>query len=171
MSCGSDGLTGETVEAARRALATRFRAGSIESAELEARALIGAVLGLDLTQLIAAAGRLLTADESLRIEDFARRRCRGEPVARIIGSKEFWGLLLQLSAATLVPRADTETVVELALECLRAQTRPDRGLRIADIGTGSGAILLALLSELPATQGFGNSLMSTGWAPISARLP
>jgi release factor glutamine methyltransferase len=158
VSCGSDGLTGETVEAARRALATRFRAGSIESAELEARALIGAVLGLDLTQLIAAAGRLLTADESLRIEDFARRRCRGEPVARIIGSKEFWGLLLQLSAATLVPRADTETVVELALECLRAQTHPDRGLRIADIGTGSGAILLALLSELPDVYGVGTDI-------------
>ena len=158
MSCVSDGLSGKTVEAARRALTTRFRAGSIESAELDARTLIGAVLGLDLTQLIAAGGRLLAADESLRVEDFARRRCRGEPVARIIGSREFWGLLLQLSPATLVPRADTETVVELALECLRAQTRPDRGLRIADIGTGSGAILLALLSELPNGYGVGTDI-------------
>ena len=67
--------------------------------------------------------------------------------------KEFWGLPLQLSAATLVPRPDTETVVELALELLRAGGDLDRPLRIADLGTGSGAILLALLSELPAATG------------------
>lgn len=158
MSRGCDDIAGETVEAARRALTTRFRAGSIDSAELDARILVGAVLGLDLTQLIAAAGRLLTADESSRIEDFAKRRCRGEPVARIIGRKEFWGLPLRLSSATLVPRADTETVVEQALEMMRAETRPDRRLRIADIGTGSGAILLALLSELPDGYGVGTDI-------------
>jgi release factor glutamine methyltransferase len=158
VSRGSDRVTGATVEAARRALTNRFRAGSIESAELDARILVGTALGLDLTELIAAAGRLLTADQSLRIEDFARRRCRGEPVARIIGRKEFWGLPLQLSAATLVPRPDTETVVELALEMLRADTRPDRRLRIGDIGTGSGAILLALLSELPDGYGVGTDI-------------
>ena len=67
--------------------------------------------------------------------------------------KEFWGLPLQLSSATLVPRPDTETVVELALELLRAGGDLDRPLRIADLGTGSGAILLALLSELPAAHG------------------
>ena len=59
-----------------------------------------------------------------RLEDFARRRLNGEPVARILGHKEFWGLPLRLSAETLVPRPDTETVVELALEMLR--TMPDR---------------------------------------------
>ena len=92
--------------------------------------------------------------------------------------KEFWGLPLQLSAATLVPRPDTETVVELALEMLRAAPRPDRRLRIADIGTGSGAILLALLSELPDADGVGtdisadalqtarNNAASSGW-PIA----
>jgi release factor glutamine methyltransferase len=158
VSRGSDRVTGATVEAARRALTNRFRAGSIESAELDARILVGAALGLDLTELIAAGRMLLTADQSLRIEDFARRRCRGEPVARIIGGKEFWGLPLQLSPATLVPRPDTETVVELALEMLRADTRPDRRLRIGDIGTGSGAILLALLSELPDGYGVGTDI-------------
>jgi release factor glutamine methyltransferase len=154
----TDAATGETVEAARRALTARFRAGSIESAQLDARVLVGAVLGLELTELIAAASRLLTADQSSRIEDFARRRCHGEPVARIIGRKEFWGLPLQLSAATLVPRADTETVVELALEVLPAETRSDPGLRIADIGAGSGAILLALLSELRGSYGVGTDI-------------
>jgi release factor glutamine methyltransferase len=149
---------GTTVEAARRALTARFRAGSIASAELDARILVGAVLGLDLTELIAAAGRLLTPDETLRVENFARRRCDGEPVARIVGRKEFWGLPLQLSAATLVPRPDTETAVELALEILRETARPDHRLRIADIGTGSGAILLALLSELPDGYGVGTDI-------------
>ena len=70
--------------------------------------------------MIAAADAARHADEAARLEDFARRRLAGEPVARIVGSKEFWGLPLQLSAATLVPRPDTETVVELALEMLRA---------------------------------------------------
>jgi release factor glutamine methyltransferase len=81
----ADTFNGATVDAARRALATRFRAGSIESAELDARSLVGAVLGLDLTDLIAASGRPLTSDESSCIENFARRRCDGEPVARIVG--------------------------------------------------------------------------------------
>ena len=109
---------------------------------------MGAVLGLDLTGMITAAGRLLTSDESMRLDDFARRRCAGEPVARILGCKEFWGLPLQLSAATLVPRPDTETVVELALEMLRAITRPGHRFRIADIGTGS---LYFLARSLEAT--------------------
>jgi release factor glutamine methyltransferase len=118
----------------------------------------GAVLGLDLTGLIMAAHRPLTPDQSTRLEDFARRRLAGEPVARILGHKEFWGLPLTLSPATLVPRPDTETVVELALELLRAGGGLDRPLRIADLGTGSGAILLALLSELPWAQGFGTDI-------------
>ena len=148
----------QTVDVARRALAAKFKTASIESPELDARILPGHALGLDLTGLISAAQRQLTPDESARLEDFARRRIAGEPVARIVGEKEFWGLPLKLSSATLVPRPDTETVVELALALLRAGGSLDRPLRIADIGTGSGAILLALLSELPAAQGFGTDI-------------
>jgi release factor glutamine methyltransferase len=79
-------------------------------------------------------------------------------VARILGEKEFWGLPLKLSPETLVPRADTETVVELALDMLRAETPPNRDLRILDIGTGSGAILLALLSERSDAFGVGSDV-------------
>ena len=147
-----------TIEAARRTLAARLKSAAIESAELDARILTGHALGLDLTGLISAAQRRLTPDESARLDQFARRRLAGEPVARILGEKEFWGLPLQLSSATLVPRPDTETVVELALELMRAGGKLDRALRIADLGTGSGAILLALLSELPAAQGFGTDI-------------
>jgi release factor glutamine methyltransferase len=151
-------FAGKNVDAARRMLASRFNSNPIDSAELDARILVGAALGLDLTGVISAAGRVLTLDESLRLEDLARRRLAGEPIARILGGKEFWGLPLKLSAATLVPRPDTETVVELALEMLRAAPYPHGALRIADLGTGSGAILLALLSELPNACGFGTDI-------------
>jgi release factor glutamine methyltransferase len=154
----ADTFVGQTVEAARRLLTARLRANTNDSAELDARILIGAVLGLDLTGVIAAAERRLTAAEAARLEDAVRRRLAGEPVARIVGVREFWGLPLQLSAATLVPRPDTETVVELALEMLRPSADPDRRLRIADIGTGSGAILLALLSEWPDAYGVGTDI-------------
>jgi release factor glutamine methyltransferase len=161
-------VNGETVEGARRSLTARFKSGQVESAELDARMLVGAALGLDLTGMITAANRRLTADESMRLDDFARRRLVGEPVARILGSKEFWGLPLNLSAATLVPRPDTETVVELALEMLHAAPAPNRRLRILDIGTGSGAILLALLSELPDAYGVGTDISEAALRTASA---
>jgi len=151
-------LAGQTIEAARRALVARFNDAAIDCAELDVRMLVGAALNLDLTGLIAAAARRLTATEAAQIAGFARRRIDGEPVARILGHKEFWGLKLQLSPETLVPRPDTETVVELALAMLRAAPIPDTRLRIADIGTGSGAILLALLHELPEAFGIGTDV-------------
>jgi release factor glutamine methyltransferase len=154
----TESFAGQTVETARRTLTARFENSGIDSAELDARILVGVVLGLDLTGVIAAAARLLTPDETTRLEDFTRRRIAGEPVARILGHKEFWGLPLQLSAETLVPRPDTETLVELALDMVRTAHHRDRRLRIADIGTGSGAILLALLSELPNAYGIGTDI-------------
>lgn len=154
----TDAFAGQTVEAARRALALRFESAAVESPELDARLLVGHALGLDLTGLITAAQRRLTAEEAERVETFARRRLAGEPVARILGVREFWGLPLQLSPATLVPRPDTETIVELALELLAVDGDLARALRIADLGTGTGAILLALLSELPGARGHGTDI-------------
>src|SRR5258706_2188919 len=154
----TEASAGKTFEAGGWPLGGRFRTHAIESADLDARILVGAALGLDLTGVIAGASRFVTSDESIHLEDFAGRRLQGELVASILGAKEFWGLPLQLSAETLVPRPDTETVVELALEILRAGPDPDRRLRIADIGTGSGAILLALLSELPDAYGLGTDI-------------
>jgi release factor glutamine methyltransferase len=163
----TDCFAGQTVETARRMLAARLKSGDIDSPELDARILVGAALGLDLTGVIAAATRPVTAAEAARLEDFVGRRLKGEPVARILGSKEFWGLPLQLSAATLVPRPDTETVVALALQMLRAGRGANRP-RIADIGTGSGAILLALLSELPDAVGFGTDISAAALRTASA---
>jgi release factor glutamine methyltransferase len=163
----TDSFAGQTVESARRSLTSQFKSVQIDSAALDARILVGAALGLDLTGVIAAATRPVTPAEAARLEDLACRRLKGEPVARILGSKEFWGLPLQLSPATLVPRPDTETVVELALEMLQAGPAADRP-RIADIGTGSGAILLALLSELPDAYGVGTDISAAALRTASA---
>ncbi|WJR78106.1 peptide chain release factor N(5)-glutamine methyltransferase [Bradyrhizobium sp. NP1] len=151
-------FTGQTIEAARRALTAQFAAAGIESAEIEARLLVGAALGRDLTAMIREAARTIAPDDAAQIAQFAQRRLNGEPVARILGHKEFWGLSLALSPETLVPRPDTETVVEFALELLRATGLASSALRIADLGTGSGAILLALLHELPKARGFGTDI-------------
>src|SRR6202042_30853 len=76
----------------------------------------------------------------------------------IVGTREFWGLPLQMSGATLVPRPDTEKAVERALEMLQPSADLDRQWRSDDIGTGSGVNLLALLSELPGAYGVGTDI-------------
>lgn len=150
-------FTGQSIESARRALAVQLRSAQLDEAELDARILLGAILGLDLTGLIAQAARTLTEAEAARLAQHAQRRIAGEPVARILGVREFWGLPFRLSEATLVPRPDTETVVERALELFR-ERQMSHPPRIADIGTGSGAILLALLHEIPDAFGVGTDL-------------
>ena len=144
-------MRGATVAQARRALVEKFRAAGIESPELDARILIGHALGLDHAGLAAAEKQELSAATASAVDALAARRLAREPVARILGEKEFWGLSFIVTPAVLVPRPETETVVELALSLV------DRAapLRIADLGVGSGAILLALLSELPHARGTG----------------
>lgn len=154
----SPSVQNTTVGAARRTLATRFRAAGIDNPDLDARLLVGAATGLDLTRLIVEAERALAAEEAKALDAFAARRIAGEPIARILGEQEFWGLRLSLAPATLIPRSDTETVVEAALDCIRAMRIDSGCYRIADLGTGSGAILLALLTELPDATGIGTDL-------------
>jgi len=107
---------------------------------------------------------MLAPEEIDRIEELGARRLKGEPVARILGHKEFWGLPLRISAATLVPRPESETVVEAALAVIDATGGRMRPLRVADLGTGSGALLLALLSELPQADGVGTDLSAAALA-------
>jgi release factor glutamine methyltransferase len=149
-----------TIAGARRALTEQLQAAGIESPALDARILIAHALGLDRAALVTAAARPLTAADQDAIAAFGRRRLAHEPVARILGMKEFWSLCLTVTAATLVPRPETETVVEAALAAIDAagpQARARR-LRIADLGTGTGALLLALLSELPNAVGIGTDI-------------
>ena len=145
-----------TIEAARRAWAAEFRAAGFESPELDARLLVGHALCLDHAGVVASAARSLGAGEENAIATLAHRRLAHEPVARIIGIKEFWSLRLRVDGATLVPRPETETVVEAALAAIAATGPRSREWRLADLGTGCGAILLALLTELQNACGVGS---------------
>jgi release factor glutamine methyltransferase len=149
-----------TVSSARRLLAADFRMAGIESPDVDARILVAHALSLDHAGLAAADKRILDAGEWDLIARLAERRRRHEPVARIVGFKEFWSLQLAIDSTTLVPRPDTETLVEAALTEIDSAGARARPLRIADLGTGSGAILLALLSELPTAFGVGTDTNS-----------
>jgi release factor glutamine methyltransferase len=144
-----------TIAAARRVMARAFRDGALDSPDLDARLLVGHALGLNHTALTANSDRPLSAEDIAILAALATRRLAHEPVARITGHKEFWSLELAVTPATLVPRPDTETVVEAALVAIADKSRP---MRIADFGTGTGALLLALLSELPNATGVGTDI-------------
>jgi release factor glutamine methyltransferase len=129
-----------------------FSAAGLEEAALDARLLLLGALGLDGSALVTRPHEPLTTDQATRLEDFARRRLHREPVARILGEREFWSLPFALSPGTLVPRPETETVVETVLAL-----RPERSapLRLLDLGTGSGCLLVALLHEYGQAFGIG----------------
>ena len=147
-----------TVADVRRIWSAKFRACGLDSPEVDARILVGHALGLDHAALAAAGPRSLDAKEEFAIAALAQRRLAREPVARIVERKEFWSLPLRINAATLVPRPETETIVEAALAAIDARGSRTRPLRIGDLGTGSGALLLALLSELPNAIGIGTDV-------------
>ncbi len=153
-----------TLADARRCWAAKFRACGIESPELDARVLVGHVLGLDHAALAAASARGLDDGEEHAIAALAQRRLAREPIARIVGCREFWSLQLSLGEATLVPRPETETVVEAALAAIDAGGAHSRPLRIADLGTGCGAIVLALASELPNAFALGTDTSASALA-------
>jgi len=143
------------VDGARRDIARRLRHHGIETPDLDARILVGHALALDHTALIQAGQRRLEAAEIAQIETLAARRLAREPIARITGIKEFWGLPFKITPAVLVPRPETETVVEQALAVLDQTDSRSHALRIADLGVGAGVILIALLTELPNAHAIG----------------
>jgi release factor glutamine methyltransferase len=143
------------IDASRRDVARRFRDRGIDTPDLDARILVGHALGLDHTALALAGERRLEAAEIAQIETLAARRLGREPIARITGTKEFWGLPLKITPDVLVPRPETETVVAAALAAVDRTGARSRALRIADLGVGSGAILIALLAELPNAGAIG----------------
>jgi release factor glutamine methyltransferase len=137
---------------ARRRLARIFAERDIPSAELDARVLLCAALGIDHAALVRDSGAAVGA-EAGRLRGFAARRLRREPVSRILGYREFWGARFALGPAALDPRPDTETLIVTVLDRVRGDLA--RPWRILDLGVGSGAILGALLLSLPHAFGVG----------------
>lgn len=146
----------EVILAARR----RFADAQIDNAATDARVLIGGLLGLSMTDLVVDDGRIVTEEEGALIEAAVQRRLNHEPVHRILGKRAFFGLDLALSPATLEPRPDTEILVEGLLPYLQAMVEAKGTARFLDMGTGTGAIALALLRECPGTAALATDISS-----------
>ena len=144
-----------TLGSAVRKLGRIFKASGLGSPQLDARLLVAEACGRDAGGLILERDTAVSSAEAAQIANFAARRLAGEPVSRILGRREFWGLSFRISPGTLDPRPETELLVETVLGHARAQGLTQALLRIMDLGTGSGCILGALLSELPQARGIG----------------
>ena len=140
------------VGAALRAAMQDLQRAGIAGARLEARLLLGEVLRLDAAQLIAHSEQALSAADDASYRRLVAERAQRRPISHLLGRREFWGLDFRVTADTLDPRADSESVVEAALAQAGDWARP---LRILDLGTGTGCLLLALLKELPVATGVG----------------
>lgn len=123
-------------------------AAGIDSARLDAEVLLGHVLAMTREQLVVAAELRLQADQVQRFESLLQRRLNREPVAYITGKQEFWSLDFHVTRDVLIPRPETERLIEVALT-LAAESGSDKPLRVLDIGTGSGVIAVSLATELP----------------------
>ncbi len=132
------------VAAARVVCTQKLQAVAGEAARLEAEVLLAHVLGWERTRLFSHPETLLTARQQDRLETLVARREGGEPLAYITGQRAFWSLTFEVTPACLIPRPDTETLVEIALARL-----PETPVRVADLGTGCGAIAAAIAHERP----------------------
>jgi release factor glutamine methyltransferase len=132
----------------------RLESAGVDSPVIDARLLLEAATGASRTDIITDPRRPVPAEQAAVLDDYVARRARREPVSRILGRKGFWKIALQVTPDVLTPRPETEVIVDLALK-----TFPEgRAFTMADLGVGSGAILLSVLAERPAARGLGTDV-------------
>jgi release factor glutamine methyltransferase len=168
LSSRFDANPGETRAAALARLAAHLELAGVEAGKDDARALLIAAAGLTRAELMLDPDAPLGSEAASRLAGYADRRAAREPVTRILGARGFWTLDLLVAPDVLDPRPDSETVVEFALDLLC--DRRHAPLRILDLGSGSGAILCALLAEAPAAWGVAVDLSSAACAATHANL-
>jgi release factor glutamine methyltransferase len=139
---------------------TRLTAGNVPSTRLNAELLLMFTLNCDRAYLYAHPERALTSDEASCYKAALDERARGVPAQYITGHQEFWGMDLIVTPAVLIPRPETEHVIETVLDCVGRALLPANPLRIADVGTGSGCIALALAKELPRAEIYATDISS-----------
>jgi len=143
-----------TIGAVWRQVRDRFRAAGLQTADLDARLLGQVAFGLDTMALVRRERDVATEDQLKAIDQYAQRRLAGEPISRIVGRREFWGLDFALGPATLDPRPETEMLVQEAISFL--ESRPQRAY--VDLGTGSGAIAVAIADAVPLARGIATDI-------------
>jgi release factor glutamine methyltransferase len=145
----------ETAGGVLASAAARMAQAEIDTARLDATLLLAEALCLTGDAVRQVRDRPLTRDEAERYEALVARRLAREPVSRILGRRGFWSHDFALSASTLDPRPDSEAVIEAVLAAIQDPAAP---LRLLDLGTGTGCLLLSLLSELPNAIGVGTDI-------------
>lgn len=150
------------------AVRAAFRAAGLDTADLDARLLVTGLMDMEPHQLATRGEATLGEAQRRRLAQAAAERIGGRPVHRILGAREFFGLRLGLSPATLEPRPDTETLVDAVLPFARARIEQTGRCRIADLGIGTGAIGLALLAQCPQAKCLGVDISSEAVATARA---
>src|SRR5262245_4461170 len=153
-----------TVGSAVRRWTVELSRAGIEAPGADVRRLIAAALDVPAAKVLGTPERPLTDAELSMLTGYVARRAKREPVSRIIGQRDFYGRSFTISPATLDPRPETETLIEAALEIVREEGWPRQGLRILDVGTGSGCLLLTLLCELDGACGIGTDISAAALA-------
>ncbi len=153
------------------AAARILREAGIDTPELDARLLLRHATGLTQEDLLAGPQFMLAPEVVARLDAAIARRLEREPVSRIVGLREFYGREFLINRHTLDPRPDTETLIDAALEAIERQGWREIALRLLDLGTGTGCILLTLLAELPKAHGIGTDVseMALSLASENAR--